>query len=442
MGGPALKYVDHWLTLRGLIGDNVEQRTAPWYKRRGYSVGGSQLGKLAGHGKYGGPWDVAVDISGKRPRFWSVACAWGEMAEPISVQILEQLGGEVRECGSLWGMVPGHSNSVDGIGLLRPDSLAAYLDGRLLGSGEYDRDANLRGSAAEVMVLEFKSYFSRHISPKIDMEHVCQIKGGLDTVHAAARGLLMNTVTRRCRLRDWDHTPAFNREPLATPRGKAPKLIDYPAASVMTGHGPSEVPPPQALAMVVFHRVAPDALPELDDDAASPLFGDPFAFLPYDEELTPKNKQAAARIVLMKLMNHRRGELIEVGAEPCQVVAEVLWQFTSKILEARYATRVAGPNPARVTRKSVAATLDDLGANEPTAVAVMPLKVFTIQMHLVDRPWPKKPNGDTFTQELKRAIDIAIWCGARLRRGDEADEVRAWHDYARSDEAVPVPALT
>lgn len=452
MNEPTLKHVDHWLTLRGYAGDNVEQRTPPWYSRRRVSVGGSQLGKLAGHGKYGGPWDVAVDISGKRSRFWSIACAWGEMAEPISVQILERLGGEVRECGSLWGEVPGHSNSVDGLGLLRPGSLARYLDGALLGCGAYDAGAKHRvGGAAEIMVLEFKSYFSRRISPKIDMEHVCQIQGGLDTVHAARRGLLMNTVTRRCCLEDWGYTPKFNREPLAMYGRGPPKPIDYPAASVMTGDGPSATPPPQALAMIVFHRVPPAALPELDDDAVSPLFGDPFGFVPDDEELTPKDRQAAGRILLMKLANHRRGELIEVGSEPRPVVEEVLWQFTSNLLEARYATHVAHSDESNCTagdlsrkkdaRKFLAKTLDDLGANEDTAVAVMPLKVFTIQMHLVDRPWPEQFNGASFTRSLKRAIDIAIWCGARLRQGDDPDEVRAWHDRARTDAALPVPQL-
>lgn len=457
---------DFWLSLREAEGDNVDQRTDAWYARRKYSVGGSQLGQLRGVGKYGKPWDVAVAIGGDAPRWWSAACAWGEMAEPISVQILELLGVETRMCGSLWGCARGHSNSVDGVGLLDPAQVEEFVDGRLCGDGQFAPPAAAAARAAAeaavlpmpaIYVLEFKSYFSRSISPTLDREHTCQVLGGLDTIQAARAGMLMNTVTRRCKLSHWDYTPKFNRENLNNTWGKP---IDYPAPP-KDGRGTL----PVALALVAFH-VAP-RMPELDDDAQSPMFGDPFEQYPPDKELTPQNRRAAAAWMLTQLRQRLRTDRVpDAGDVDARTARELLWQYTSRILEARYVTRLARDerpavevtNPTgahfrrgrnavtpnfretrRITVDSMAEMLHEVGCDDDTVVAVMPLKVFYVQMFMIDRPLPSTLTAPTFTQEMQRDIDIAIEAGRRLREGEDPDEVREWHDAARADESVPVP---
>lgn len=449
----ALAALDVWLVARAEAGDNVTQRTAPWYERRHAAVGGSQLGRLRGLSKWGPPWQTVEDLAGEGGgRRWMAAAAWGTILEPLSTMILEALGAECRETGALWGRVPGHSNSPDGVAWLEAGRLGRFL--RTVTDAEgvcHEVPGGLAAddprAAGALRLLEFKSAFSRVLEGAAPpcAEHMTQLAAGLDTVPFARDGLLLNTVSRRCRLRDWRVAPGFN------PQSIAGRDETYPSQAAM----------PEALGVVVFHFGPPGGkglsgapaswpraeggkkggYPPLPEDASSPMRRDPFYFKKSVwEPLTMADRYSASRLRLIWLRTLASG-VLDLGEATPQVASEVIWMAQNGLLWMSYAcVVVADPesddDPLELPATQRLELLASAGASEATAVAVLPVKVLVIEGHLADRP------ARSVTEEMRPRIWAAIECARALREGAPRDEVRErFEDYLSGRASPPHPPL-
>jgi hypothetical protein len=429
----ALAALDVWLALRRAMGDNVDQRTPEWYARRGKSVGGSQLGKLAGLSKWGGPWQTVEDLAkaqgwgGGAYRGWLPAAAWGTLLEPLSPLLLAALGAVCREPGARWGRVRGHSNSPDGVAWLELGRLGRLVRSVTTADGEWvptpeglDPDDPRNGGA--LRVLEYKSAYSRVLDDRPSAEHMAQLHGGLDAVPLAKDGLLLNTVARRCELRQWRMVPGF-------------------------------VAMPEALAAVVFHfgppnggglSKSPDLWPQSPAGGAegyppitggrSPKCADLFAFVKdIMREPNESEQYAAARLRLLWLRDRLRGTVLDLGTVTPDVVSEVVWMTQHRILwpafVARFPDRVAS-GTARLE------ALSEAGVGWSSAVAVMPIKMMVIEGHVTDR------QSESTTEKLRPRIWGALDCAAQLVGGADPDEVRdLFGQYTAGAKEPPPPPL-
>ena len=104
------------LAERSLRGDNIPQRTAPWYERRGHTVGGSGASELVSASDHGKPiactprtvnsirkvadklhetrQTEAARTEAKKTgdpeplRWWTVPTAWGTVLEPLTEEMI------------------------------------------------------------------------------------------------------------------------------------------------------------------------------------------------------------------------------------------------------------------------------------------------------------------------------------------------------------------
>ena len=445
----ALKALDVWLDLRKQRGDNVDQRTPGWYARRGRSVGGSQLGKLAGFSKWGGPWQTVEDLAKERGwnggafRGWMPATAWGTLLEPLSPLLLAELGAVCRETGALWGRIPGHSNSPDGVAWLELGRLGKLIRSVTDARGKWrptdgldENDPRRKGA---LRVLEYKSAYSRVLTGEPSAEHMAQLHGGLDAVPLAKDGLLLNTVARRCPLRQWKAAPGFVAESMKKGQTEA-----YP----------SQDAPPEALAAVVFHfgprkgkglRAPPPTWPRGPaggeegyppaEAMRSPMCADLFAFVEdAKRESTEEEKYSASRLRLLWLRSLNGGNLYDLGTAPADVVGEVVWMAQNRMLWTEFVARF--PDRAGTSQERMEA-LCDAGIDRSSAAAVLPIKIMVIEGHVTDR------QKESTTEALRPRVWGALDCAGRLVRGESPAEVHElFKEYLSGEAEAPAPALS
>lgn len=459
----ALAALDTWLALRARAGDNVEQRSPAWYARRGFTVGGSQLGALAGVGSWGKtPWSVAVSTAVARGwehpdadqrqkyqrREHIPAAMWGTALEEFSVLLLRALGATVREAGALWGAVPGHSNSPDGVAWLDPAALGRYLVTESDAAGRWRPAA--QPPPAGLHLLEFKSYYSQQLGKPPSAEHREQVYGGLDTVPHARAGLLLNTVSRRCGFDQWRAEPGYNPQPT----GRRPRE-DYPPQSAE----------PEALGLIAFHfgplggpglapppgewprGRGPTGYPPLSPGTTTPTGADLFHFLGA-QQAAPSEAQCytAARLRLMWLRAQGAGAPLDLGTADPGLVNEVFWMAEKGLLWARHALVLATDprDPAGARRAPVRALAKAVARVEfhsGSTVAVLPVKILGVEAHYFARPTAAQWDGAPRAEAMRRRVWAALEAADSLVSGGDEGDAESAFSAALAGERAPPPPL-
>ena len=149
------------------------QGSAKWLAGRKFSIGGSEMGTIAGRNPYKNIRELIEGHLGITTFDGNINTYWGTILENMVLMILEKRWNcKIYETGSLPGSVPGQNYSPDGL---------VYLD-----------------FLNKTVLIEIKSAARRVANGKIPRMYKPQICTGLDTIPLADMGLFVDAMFRRC----------------------------------------------------------------------------------------------------------------------------------------------------------------------------------------------------------------------------------------------------
>ena len=164
-----------------------EQRSKEWLDNRKYSIGGSEMGIIAGYSPYKGLRDLIENHLGITEFNGNINTYWGSIIEDLVTNILEKKWNcKIYETGSLPGVIACQKYSPDGL---------VYLD-----------------FLDKIVLIEIKSAARRIANGKIPRMYKPQIYTGLDTIPIADMGLFVDALFRRCPVEDFVFSEKYDTE--------------------------------------------------------------------------------------------------------------------------------------------------------------------------------------------------------------------------------------
>lgn len=173
------------------------QKSKKWLEDRKYSIGGSEMGIIAGYNPYKSLRDLVENHIGITEFNGNINTYWGSIIEDLVTDILEKKWNcKIHETGSLPGVVEYQKYSPDGL---------VYLD-----------------FLNKIVLIEIKSAARRIANGKIPRMYKPQIYTGLDTIPIADMGLFVDALFRRCSIEDFEFSDKYDNEihpnkPLGSP---------------------------------------------------------------------------------------------------------------------------------------------------------------------------------------------------------------------------------
>lgn len=189
-----------------------KQRSAEWLVNRIETIGGSEIGTIAGTNKYETIRklvSVKTKIKDNPSNIWMVL---GSVFEEVVRTYLEkELDTKIYETGSIPGLTDDQGRiiqtySPDGIGVVKKSNLKKFLKG-------YKTPQLSKLGDLITVLFEIKCPSNRY--PQFEWNRATeayhtQVKTGLDTIHNTDIGLYVDTVIRRCSLYDMKNNIVYN----------------------------------------------------------------------------------------------------------------------------------------------------------------------------------------------------------------------------------------
>lgn len=447
------------LALRTFLGDNIPQRTPAWYARRGHCVGGSQSGQIVPVTALGVPLAAnirtlsairtsaeslckarrelrmrAVALAHDEPlpqSWWNVPVVWGTVLEPLTEELVAVCGAlappavAMQSCGSVLGQAPCTAFSADGVGVID--------------WGYWRRFAPVPDpgpATPRLTLLEYKNPWSTALPDKPQWGYEAQILAGLAAFPDVQGGMLLQAMWRRAPSRALVCPRECN---LATDRG----------THLHPGSGPAPDErrrrtrcPGLVLAAVpaygwteVAFRVAPAGRVHALS-MRSPLQGSLYTWTSEDEPRTPADQRKMTRGCLRalrlaaaefpveipqglagrgSLKAHAAQGVLDIGAAPHVMLAEVLWLCSEGVLVPVYSPLrwyARGAAMAPVRGKKFSSLPGETGA----VVAVLPLKLFDLRTHFVDAA-----RAPAFRAQLAQRAPLARAAADYAENAEEGD---------------------
>lgn len=161
------------------------QRSKQWLQNRKFSIGGSEMGTIAGHNPYKDLRGLVEEHLGLTEFNGNINTYWGSIIEDLVTVILEKKWDcKIHETGSLPGAIELQKYSPDGL---------VYLD-----------------FMDKIVLIEIKSAARRIANGKVPHMYKPQVYTGLDTVPIADMGLFVDALFRRCSMADFKFTPKYD----------------------------------------------------------------------------------------------------------------------------------------------------------------------------------------------------------------------------------------
>lgn len=424
------------LELRTLLGDNIEQRTSPWYERRGYNVGGSQAGNLIpsreSHSQTSNAiLKLAISMSQARvsarerrrcakkmrppplSSWWSVPTMWGTIIEPYSDELVARLGSvgtpeqTMQTCGSILARPPGVAFSPDGVGIIDWEYWRRFAPA----------PESIPDDVA-ITLLEYKNPYSTALPDKPQWGYEMQIRAGLEVIPVSA-GMLLQTMWRMCPVRALTYPHEFSR---------TEKMLELPPASPADDSRRVKTRcetlfcsdrPALAWTCIVF-RVRSELMHP--DAGTSPLGGE------YVMKKTEESRRKAGRQCLRDFRRISRkypvqipsglpekgpalkecaGVTCDLGSAPDKVFREVLWMFNQGMLDLEYTpVRFYEDSVDILGEPSKSTTLPGAPSGRP--VAVLPIKLFELRTHYVE------PDRRGIVKKMSKRALAALKCARVL----------------------------
>jgi hypothetical protein len=161
------------------------QGSKEWLQARKFSIGGSEMGTIAGHNPYNDLRGLIEGHLGITTFNGNINTYWGTILEDLVTIILEKKWGcKINETGSLPGVIDLQGYSPDGLVYLE------FMD--------------------KIVLIEIKSAARRIANGKIPRMYKSQVYTGLDTIKIADMGLFVDAMFRRCSVKDLLFTPNYD----------------------------------------------------------------------------------------------------------------------------------------------------------------------------------------------------------------------------------------
>lgn len=161
------------------------QRSKQWMDNRKFSIGGSEMGIIAGWNPYKNLRDLVEGHLGITTFNGNINTYWGSIIEDLVTVILEKKWCcKIHETGSLPGPIKLQKYSPDGL---------VYLD-----------------FLDKIVLLEIKSAARRIADGKIPRMYKAQVYAGMDTIPIADMGLFVDALFRRCPMYDLEFTEKYD----------------------------------------------------------------------------------------------------------------------------------------------------------------------------------------------------------------------------------------
>lgn len=173
------------------------QRSKQWLIERKFTIGGSEMGIIAGHNPYKDLRGLVENHLGLSVFNGNINTYWGSILEDLVTVILEKkMGCKIHETGSLPGVIDKQKYSPDGL---------AYVD-----------------FLDKIILIEIKSAVRRIANGKIPRMYKPQLYTGLDTIPIADIGLFVDALFRRCTVDDLEFNHKYDTiihpdKPLGSP---------------------------------------------------------------------------------------------------------------------------------------------------------------------------------------------------------------------------------
>jgi len=198
------------------------QGSAEWLAGRKFTVGGSVMAGIIGKNVPGNKASTIRSLATQKvglSRFPSKKqMRWGNICEPISRMYTEHvLRTKIDETGAIPGRIKHLKYSPDGLGVVSMSRMEKRLTDLYIPWKRYD---GLKEYAN--VLFEYKNPFSR--VPKagvIPVGYQIQMQTGMYTIENMEMGLFVDSVVRKCKLYDLNHTNTyeaayFNDKPMLT----------------------------------------------------------------------------------------------------------------------------------------------------------------------------------------------------------------------------------
>jgi hypothetical protein len=161
------------------------QRSKQWLEDRKFTIGGSEMGTIAGHNPYKDMRGLVEGHLGITEFSGNINTYWGSILEDLVTVILEKKWDcKIYETGSLPGVIETQKYSPDGLVYLE------FLD--------------------KIVLIEIKSAARRIADGKIPRMYKPQLYTGLDTISIADMGLFVDALFRRCAMEDFTFTEKYD----------------------------------------------------------------------------------------------------------------------------------------------------------------------------------------------------------------------------------------
>jgi hypothetical protein len=161
------------------------QGSKKWLEDRKFSIGGSEMGTIAGHNPYKDLRGLIEGHLGITEFNGNINTYWGSILEDLVTVILEKKWNcKIYETGSLPGVIESQGYSPDGL---------VYLD-----------------FLDKIVLIEIKSAARRIADGKIPRMYKPQLYTGLDTIPLADMGLFVDALFRRCSIEDFTFTEKYD----------------------------------------------------------------------------------------------------------------------------------------------------------------------------------------------------------------------------------------
>ena len=227
---------------------SVTQRSPEWVRYRKHRIGGSEIGAVLGANPYSRYHNVVAAKLGIAPFRGNAACWWGTFFEPVIERIAAiDLGTHLFGTDVIVPAPAGsvlenyHSNSPDGLCVVR-----AFLGAGGRWEVVFTDPASQAKAAGKdvrqfVALLEFKCPQARTPTHTVPKHYRAQVLSGLALLPFASFGLYVDTVFRKCGLRDLGAGSAYDLEyhPAVSPATGLPVCWGFSLLSLAPS-GPGE----------------------------------------------------------------------------------------------------------------------------------------------------------------------------------------------------------
>ncbi len=200
------------------------QRSPDWFLAMLNTIGGNEIAAALGCNHYSSFDEVAMSKIAQRAFEGGEACDWGTILEDVIALVAARdasVGGAPIQGDSICILrYPRHRYSPDGYAVVRVAWEAGVarvvLRGEETRRGAKNREYTAAGAPIFQLValLEFKCPLSRKlpVTPAVPPQYVPQVLSGLCVSPVASLGLFVDSVFRKCALRDLVHSSDYDLE--------------------------------------------------------------------------------------------------------------------------------------------------------------------------------------------------------------------------------------